>query len=49
MNDSFQDRIDRLALFYMGKTSDISSMTVQEFLDEFNKICNELITATHHS
>lgn len=44
----FQDRTDKLALLYLEKTCDISSMTVEEYIKKFNEISEEIIKAYEH-
>lgn len=44
----FQERTDRLALLYLEKTCDISSMTVEEYIKKFNEISEEIIKAYSH-
>ena len=44
----FQDRIDKLALLYLEKTCDISSMTVEEYIKKFNEISEEIIKVYEH-
>ncbi|PYG90164.1 hypothetical protein LY28_00044 [Ruminiclostridium sufflavum DSM 19573] len=39
-----KERIDKLTLFYLEKTVDISKLTVEEFIDKFNKIQTEIYT-----
>lgn len=36
------DRIDKLAMLYLEKACDISSMTVEEYIKKFNEISKEL-------
>ncbi|WP_411735003.1 hypothetical protein [Paenibacillus sp. M2] len=43
----FQERIDRLALFYIEKKHDVSTLTEAQFLELFNKTCNKLIDAVN--
>lgn len=40
---TFQERTDKLALLYLEKTCDISSMSVEEYVKKFNEISEELI------
>lgn len=41
--NQFQDRIDKLALVYMEKTCDFSSMTVEEYIKKFNEVATKII------
>lgn len=38
-----QYRIDKLTLFYMEKTCDIASMTVEDYVQKFNEISEKII------
>lgn len=41
--NQFQDRIDKLTLFYMEHVCDISSMSVEEYIKKFNEISGEVL------
>lgn len=43
--NQFQYRIDKLVLFYMEKTCDISSMTVEEYIKKFEEISDKVLKA----
>ena len=45
--NQFQDRVDKLTLAYMENCCDISVMTVEEFLTEFNRVCEEILIELH--
>lgn len=36
------DRVDKLAMLYLEKSCDISSMTVEEYTKKFNEISEEI-------
>lgn len=36
------DRVDKLAMLYLEKSCDISSMTVEEYIKKFNEISEEI-------
>ena len=36
------DRVDKLAMLYLEKFCDISSMTVEEYIKKFNEISEEI-------
>lgn len=40
-----QQRVDNLAMFYMEKHYNISSMSVDEFIKTFNKIYEEMLNS----
>ena len=40
----FQDRVDKLAIAYLEKTCDISSMSVEEYIKKFNEVSKEIIS-----
>lgn len=42
------ERADRLALLYIEKTCDISSMTVEEYIKKFNEVSEEIIRVYKH-
>lgn len=44
----FQERTDKLAMLYLEKTCDISSMTVEEYIKKFNEISEEIIKSYTH-
>lgn len=46
--NQFQDRVDKLALAYLEKTCDISSMTVEEYIKKFNDISEEIVKVYKH-
>lgn len=49
-NQSYsQERTDRLAMLYMNKHYDISSMSIDEFVKTFEDICNEITTSMQMS
>ncbi|AJA50065.1 hypothetical protein CPAST_c40360 [Clostridium pasteurianum DSM 525 = ATCC 6013] len=45
----FEERVDKLAMLYMEKHYDISTMSVDEFVKAFNKTCNEIIDSIESS
>lgn len=45
----FQERVDKLAMIYIEHHYDIKSMTIDEFVKTFDKICNEIIDSLKSS
>lgn len=44
-HNSFEERVDKLAMFYMEKHYDISSMSIDEFIKTFNDVCNNIVNS----
>ena len=40
----FQDRVDKLAIAYLEKTCDISSMSFEEYIEKFNEVSKAIIS-----
>lgn len=38
-----KERVDNLAMFYMEKHYNVSSMSIDKFIKTFDKTCNEII------
>jgi predicted nucleotidyltransferase len=47
-NSDFQNRVDKLALLYLEKNYDISSMSVEEYIKKFNEISESIVKAFGH-
>ncbi|MBA9088718.1 hypothetical protein FHR92_005236 [Fontibacillus solani] len=45
MSNAFQERIDRLTLFYLEKRYDLSVMSVTEYMTAFSQVQNEIVKA----
>lgn len=48
VSNSFQERLDRLALLYLEKHYDIKEMSTAEFIKTYNKVLEELALAMNN-
>lgn len=47
--NQFQDRVDKLTLFYMHHTCDISSMSIEEYIKTFNETAEKIVDAYNNN